>query len=88
MREKYIFLSLTNRSRFLLISLTVNAIPGGITAYDRRQKLRVTEGLNLKGVYGTLKRIKERGGEKARLGVTALMWVSHSERLSQLDELL
>jgi len=68
----------------------LDAILGETTAYGRRQKLRaITHGLDLKGVYGTtLERIKEQGGEKARLGMAALMWISHSERLLQLDELL
>ena len=76
-------------SRFLLISLVMDAILEETTAYDRRQKLKaMTEGLDLKDVYGaTLERIKEQGGGKARLGKAALMWVSHSERLLQLDEL-
>ena len=67
----------------------MDAILGETTAYNRRQKLRaMTEGLDLKEVYGaTLERIKEQGGGKARLGMAALMWVSHSERLLQLDEL-
>jgi len=67
----------------------MDAILGETTAYDRRQKLRtMTEGLDLKGVYGaTIARIKEQGGRKTRLGMAALMWISHSERLLQLDEL-
>jgi len=81
--------SLTDKSRFLLISLTMDTILGETTAYGRRQNLEaITEGLNLKDVYSaTLQRIKEQGGEKARLGMRALMWISHSERLLQLDEL-
>jgi len=48
----------------------------------------VTEGLDLKDVYSaTLERIEKQGGEKTRLGMAALMWISHSERLLQLDEL-
>jgi len=67
----------------------MDAILGETTAYGRRQKLRaMAEGLDLKDVYGaTLARIKEQGGQKARLGKAALMWISHSERLLQLDEL-
>jgi len=82
-------LSLIDMSRFLLISLTMDAILGETTPYDRRQKLRaMTEGLDLKDVYGaTLARIKEQGGQRTRLGMAALMWISHSERLLQLDEL-
>jgi len=81
--------SLTKGSRFLLISLTMDAILGETTIYGRRQKLRtVTESLDLNSVYGaTLERIEKQGGEKTRLGMAALMWVSHSERLLQLDEL-
>ena len=80
---------LIDMSRFLLISLTMDAILEENTAYDRRLKLRaITEGLNLKDVYGsTLARIKEQGVKKSRLGMAALMWISHSERLLQLDEL-
>jgi len=80
----------SDKSRFLLISLTLDAILGETTAYGRRQKLRaITQGIDLKDVYGTtLERIKEQGGEKARLGMATLMWISHSERLLQLDELL
>ena len=85
-----LYSSLTDKSRFLLISLTMDAILGETTAYGRRKKLEaITQGLDLKDVYGTtLERIKEQGGEKARLGMRALMWISHSERILRLDELL
>ena len=65
--------SLTDKSRFLLISLAMDTILGETTAYGRRQKLEaITEGLDLKDVYGaTIQRIKEQGGEKARLGMRA-----------------
>ena len=68
----------------------MDAILGEITAYGRRQKLKaMNEGLDLKNVYGaSLERIKVQGGEKSRPGTAALMWISHSERLLQLDELL
>ncbi|RPA99627.1 hypothetical protein L873DRAFT_1657928, partial [Choiromyces venosus 120613-1] len=32
----------------------------------------------------TLDRIKAQGGEKVRLGMAALMWVSHSEQADEL----
>ena len=68
----------------------MDAILGQTTAHGRRQKLRtMTEGLDLKDFYGaTIDRIKKQGGERARLGMAALMWISHSERLLQRDELL
>jgi len=89
--ERYVlWLLLTETSRFLLISLTMDAILSQTTGYGRRRKLRpMTQGLYLKDFYGaTIGRIKRQGGEKARLGMAALMWISHSERLLQLDELL
>ena len=68
----------------------MDAILGETTDYSRRQKLGViSECLDLKGVYDvTLARINEQYGEKAKLGMAALMWISHSERPLQLDELL
>ena len=48
----------------------------------------MTDGLGFGDAYGaTLGRIKGQGGEKARLGMAALMWISHSERLLKADEL-
>jgi len=48
----------------------------------------MTEGLGLGDAYGaTLDRIKGQGGEKARLGIAALMWISHSERPLESGEL-
>jgi len=48
----------------------------------------MTDGLGLGGAYSeTLSRIKGQGGEKSRLGMAALMWISHSERPLKVDEL-
>jgi len=48
----------------------------------------MTDGLGLEDAYGTtLGRIKRQGGEKARLGMAALMWISHAERPLKADEL-
>jgi len=45
-------------------------------------------GLDLGDADGaTLGRIKAQGGEKARLGMAVLMWVSHSRRPLQVDEI-
>jgi len=49
----------------------------------------MTDGLGLGDAYGaTLDRIKGQGGEKARLCMAALMWISHAERPLKPDELL
>ena len=48
----------------------------------------MVDGLGLEDAYGaTLDRIRGQGGEKSRLGITALMWISHSERPLKLNEL-
>jgi len=48
----------------------------------------MTDGLGLGGAYSeTLSRIKRQGGERSRLGMAALMWISHSERPLKVDEL-
>ena len=46
------------------------------------------DGLDLGDAYGaTLGRIKDQGGEKARLGAAVLMWILHSRRPLQVDEI-
>jgi len=51
------------------------------------QKVAMT-GVDLDSVYSrTLQRIREQEGDQSRLGVEALMWVSHSERPLRIDEL-
>jgi len=77
-------------SRFLLVSLNIDAILQEPTIHRRRQKLNsMTDGLGLGDAYGaTLDRIKGQGGEKARLGMATLMWISHAERPLKPDELL
>ena len=47
-----------------------------------------TTGVDLDNVYDqTLRRIKEQGGSRSRLGMEVLMWVSHAERPLRIDEL-
>ena len=81
----------TNRhiSRFLLVSLNIDAILQETTARRRRQKLHsMTDGLRLESTYEkSLGRIKGQGGAKGRLGMLALMWISHSERPLKVVEL-
>ena len=48
----------------------------------------MADGLELGDVYGaTIERIKAQDGDKSRLGMAALMWISHAERPLQADEL-
>ena len=48
----------------------------------------MTGGLELEDVYGaTIERIKAQDGDKSRLGMKALMWISHAERPPRADEL-
>ena len=45
-------------------------------------------GLEVRDVYGaTIERIKAQDGDKSRLGMAALMWISHAERPLRADEL-
>ena len=45
-------------------------------------------GLGLQDIYGaTIERIKAQGGDKARLGIGALMWICHAEHPLSVDEL-
>ena len=62
-------------SRFLLVFLTIEAVLQEATIYRRSQRLSaMTNGLDLGDAYGaTLERIKAQGGERARLGMAALM---------------
>jgi len=67
----------------------MDAILGETTLYRRRQKLEViAESLDLQGVWGAaLERIKEQDRQKTRLGMAALMWLSHSEQPLHSDEI-
>ena len=75
--------------RFLLASLKVGAVLGGTTIYRRRNKLNAAgDGLGLGDAYETtLQRINAQEGEKAKLVMTTLMWICHSERPLRVDEL-
>jgi len=81
--------SANSGSRFLLVSLTIDAVLQAATIHQRRQTLlRMTNGSGLDNAYGTtLDRIREQSGNTARLGMEALMWVSCSERPLKAQEL-
>ena len=76
-------------SRFLLVSLNIKAILQETTVHRRREKLgKMANGWGLGDAYdATIGRIKAQEGDKARLGIDALMWISHSERPLSVDEL-
>ena len=76
-------------SRFPLVSLNIDAILQETTIHRRRQTLSaMTHGLGLRGAYGeALDRIERQGGDRARLGKEALMWISYSERPLKVVEL-
>ena len=75
--------------RFLLAFLSIETILQETTIYRRRKKLRgMKDGVDLGGGYkATLGRIKAQGGEKERLGMAVLMWIAHSRRPLQVDEI-
>ncbi|RPB02048.1 hypothetical protein L873DRAFT_1762725 [Choiromyces venosus 120613-1] len=74
---------------FLLVSLNIEAILQETTIHRRRNRLSaMLDGINLGDAYGvTIERITAQGGEKARLGMAALMWISLSQRPLHADEL-
>ena len=76
-------------SRFLLVYLNAKAILQETTLHRRREKLStMTDGLSLGGAYdATIRRIKAQEGDGARLGMEALMWISHSERPLSVGEI-
>ena len=61
--------------RFLLVSLNIEAILQESTIYRRRERLsKMMDGFGLGDAYdATIERIKAQGGDKARLGMEALM---------------
>ena len=75
--------------RFLLVSLNIHAILGESTIHRRREQLsKITDGLGLGDAYcTTIERITAQGAGKSRLGIAALMWVSHAERPLTAGEL-
>ena len=75
--------------RFLLAFLTIDMILQETTIFLRREKLReMKSNLGFGGAYGaTLERIKAQGEGKSRLGMAVLMWISHSKRALQVDEM-
>ena len=47
-----------------------------------------TTGVDLGSVYDqALQRVREQEGDRARLGMEVLMWVSHAERPLRIEEL-
>ena len=75
--------------RFLLAFLSIEAILQEATIYRRRQKLNAMKnGLDLGGAYEAMvERVKAQGGEKAKIGMAVLMWITYSRRPLQVDEI-
>jgi len=75
--------------RLLLVSLNIEAILRESAIYRRRERLnKMRDGLGLGGAYSaTIEWIKAQDGDKSRLGMEALMWISHAERPLRTDEL-
>ena len=75
--------------RFLLISLNIDAILGGVTIGERRKKLEeMRRGNGLSDAYtATLMRLRAQPGNKSVLGLKALMWILNSQRPLRVEEL-
>ena len=77
------------QDRFLLVSLNIDAVLQEITVRQRKRKLdEMIQGNGLRDAYSaTLVRIKAQKGGMSRLGMEALMWLSHSKRPLNVHEL-
>ena len=80
---------LTLLPRFLLVALNIDAILAQVTLHKRREKLdKMMNGLDLEDAYSaTINRIREQSGNKSKIGMDLLMWISCSERSLRADEL-
>ena len=77
-------------ARFSLVALSIAAILGETTIAGRKKMLQkvAATGVNLDSVYAqTLQRIRDQTGDRSRLGIEVLVWVSHAERPLRIDEL-
>ena len=85
----FIHILFTDVSRILLVSLSMNVILAQSTIGQRREVLRqMTSGEGMDGVYAAiLEQIMGQGGDKGKLGMGVLMWVSQSERPLNPEEL-
>ena len=79
----------TTVSRFLLVSLNIEAILAEIAIGQRRNKLEeMARGNGLSDAYtATLARLKPQKGNRPGLGLQALMWAFCSERPLRVEEL-
>jgi len=75
--------------RFLMASLKVETVLREPTIHRRRNRLNAMgDRLGLGDAYEkTLVRIRSQEGERAKLAMTTLMWICHSERPLRVDEL-
>ena len=75
--------------RFLLVSLNIDAVLEEVTISQRKKRLeQMIQGNGLRDAYSaTMARIKAQKGSKSRLAMDALMWLSHSERPLNVNEL-
>jgi len=76
-------------SRFLLASLSLETILAEVTIHRRRERLgKMKEELDLGGAYEpAILAIKHQDGERAKLGMDVLMWITHSRRSLHVDEI-
>jgi len=75
--------------RFLLVSLSIEAILAELTIHGRKERLKqMLKGQGVGDIYSaTFERIKGQENARSRLGMEAIMWVAYSERPLQPDEL-
>ena len=79
---------LTIEHRYLLVSLNIDAVLEEVTIYERKKRLdEMIQGNGLRSAYSaTLTRIQAQKGSRSGLGMEMLMWLSHSERPLNANE--
>jgi len=73
--------------RFLLASLRMNEILAQPTIRRRETLRQVNNGLGMGAYAATLERVMGQDGDKGKLGMGVLMWISRSERPLGAEEL-
>lgn len=81
--------TLTTEYGFILVPHNISAVIEEVTIQQRKKKHdQMIQRNGLRDAYSaTLARIKAQGGSHWRLSMEMLMWLSHSERLLNADEL-
>ncbi|RPA90657.1 hypothetical protein L873DRAFT_1646694, partial [Choiromyces venosus 120613-1] len=72
---------------FLLAVLHIDAVLGEMTIFRRRRMLYQTKNSLSNAYAGTIARLKQQSGDKPRMGMSVLTWISLAQRPFRVNEL-